>query len=244
MTPHEAATKTARPIGDLPGGFMLDGETYEEASKLGFEGIDFYFAGRGGALGAVDGSVVAAAFVFFNPETVCRSWDRAKEVMPPESSAALFASRCHRWALEHLADAAADGTTDYGRCSELLGRVTARASVAGAPLFAAWRGLPEPAEPKALTLHRLNALRELRGAFHGAAILSHGLEPLQALMVKTPFMAGIFGWEGELPEGDRYREQWEAAEASTNAMMGRVLSVLDEPELGELVGLLRGIRTD
>ena len=68
------------------------------------------------------------------------------------------------------------------------------APVAGAPLFAGWRALDEPEEIKALALHRLNALRELRGALHGAAVLTVGLAPLEAIVVRTPAMLSVFGW--------------------------------------------------
>jgi hypothetical protein len=44
--------------------FMSDGETYKRGAELGFAGIDFYFAGRGGVLGDVSNDVVASSFVF------------------------------------------------------------------------------------------------------------------------------------------------------------------------------------
>ena len=46
---------------------MTDPATYAYGAELGFEGMDFYVAGRGGALGDVPADVVAAAFVFFAP---------------------------------------------------------------------------------------------------------------------------------------------------------------------------------
>ena len=48
---------------------------------------------------------------------------------------------------------------------------------------------------KALALHRVNALRELRGALHGAAILATGVTPHGAVARRTPYMLGVFGWE-------------------------------------------------
>ena len=84
----------------------------------------------------------------------------------------------------------------------LLGRVVEAASVAGAPLFAGWRTLPEPDDAPALALHRLNALRELRGALHGAAVLTVGLSPVEAIVVHTPGMIPVFGWQ-EVPARSR-----------------------------------------
>src|SRR5580704_5652762 len=133
MDTVEAVRTTAPVIAYLPAGFMLDGATYERGGELGFDGIDFYVAGRGGALGEVDGSVVAAAFVFFEPEAIVERWERARKVMGPGESAGAFAGCLASWAHAHLGEG-----VDYGRLAELEGKVVTSASVAGAPLFAAW----------------------------------------------------------------------------------------------------------
>ena len=70
MNAEEAARATAEAVV-LPACRFHAGRRHLQAGgELGFDGVDFYTAGRGGALGDVDGMVVAAAFVFFNPETV------------------------------------------------------------------------------------------------------------------------------------------------------------------------------
>ena len=70
---------------------------------------------------------------------------------------------------------------------------------AGAPLFAGWRSCPSRRRRRRCTLHRLNALRELRGALHGAAVLTVGLEPLEAISVRSPAMLPVFGLARALP---------------------------------------------
>ena len=65
VTPEAAAEATAGAVGALSSHFMLDGATYAKGGEMGFDGMDFYVAGRGGALGEVDGDVVSAALVFF-----------------------------------------------------------------------------------------------------------------------------------------------------------------------------------
>ena len=104
MDAEEAARASTDAVAYLPAGFMLDGATYKRGGELGFDGVDFYTAGRGGALGDVDGSVVAAAFVFFNPATIVergsapgRSWRVARR---PQA----FAGCLDAWAHEHLPD--------------------------------------------------------------------------------------------------------------------------------------------
>lgn len=232
MDPVEAAEKTGPVIVSLPAGFMLDAATYVRGGELGFDGIDFYVAGRGGALGEVDGSVVAATFVFFHPPSIVERWDRGRAVMAPAESAQAFASCLDSWAEAHLGDG-----VDYDRLAELEGLVIAAASPAGAPLFAAWAAVPEPKEAKALALHRMNVLREWRGAVHGAAVVASGLDPLQAVMVRTPGMAGLFGWPEPYPDPAPHKKEWAAAEAATDRAVGRAFGALDEAERVQIVEL-------
>ena len=69
-----AATATAAPVSTVGSHFMLDGNTYKRGAELGFQGLDFYVAGRGGVLGDVDADVVSAAFTFFEPDSVRALW--------------------------------------------------------------------------------------------------------------------------------------------------------------------------
>jgi len=238
MDPEGAARASADVIVNLPAGFMFDPATYAYGGELGFDGIDFYTAGRGGALGDVDGSVVAAAFVFFNPAWVRASWARARAVMAPRSSTEAFTHCLTTWADAHLGDG-----VDYGRLAHLAGRVVSGASVACAPLFAAWQSMPEPDGPKGVALHRMNLLRELRGAAHGASVLGAGLEPLEAVLVRAPFMAGILGWEEPYPEVTSCAETWEQAERATNRVVGRAFAALEPGELNEIVELMVAAQT-
>ncbi len=231
MTPEVTATATAGAVSSFTSNFMLDGDTYKRGAELGFDGVDFYTAGRGGVLGEVAGDVVAAAFVFFNPESVRATWERTQPVLPRAATAAEFAACLHRWT-DRLTD-----DVDWARLAELTGTVVANANPAAAPIFAAWRGLDEPADPKQLAAHRMNALRELRMALHGAAVVAAGLRPVEALAIKTPYMATIFGWTDGLPEVDGLQPAWDAAETATNNTFGMALAVLDASELDTLAKL-------
>ena len=166
MTPLEAATASGDAVNGLGTNFMLDMATYVYGETLGFQGMDFYVGGRGGVLGDVGGEVVAAAFVFFEPGFITEAWERTAAVKPRLVAAAEFAGVAHRWAETNIPD-------DFPaqRLAELTEQVSQAASSATAPLFAAWRQLAEPGpdRPKALCIHRINGLRELRGALHGVA---------------------------------------------------------------------------
>ncbi|MFM7618084.1 MAG: SCO6745 family protein [Actinomycetes bacterium] len=236
MNPAEIAASLKPAVAVLPSNFMLDGATYAKGGELGFQGMDFYVGGRGGVLGDVPADVVTATFVYFEPSGVRDGWDRSGTVMSREQAAAEFATCAHEWARAHLADG-----PDYRRAAELLGRVVQGASPAGAPLFAAWRSLDEPTDDKALVLHRLNALRELRGGLHAGAILAAGFQPLEAVMRSTPHMAGIFGWPEPHPDSSVMQIAWDGAEESTNVAFGRALEVLSADERAELVALCEAI---
>ncbi len=233
MTPEQTAHELREAIVRIPGGFMTDAATYARGGELGFDGLDFYMAGRGGALGDVHADVVVAALVFFAPEIVHEAWARAGEVMARGQAAREWAAVAHAWATAHLPD-----EIDWQTVAALLGRVVSAAPVAGAPLFAGWRALGEPEGTKALALHRMNALRELRGALHGAAVLTVGLTPIEAIVVRTPAMLPVFGWPEPYPEPKPLHDRWGLAEARTDRMFGRNLAVLDDDERAELVELL------
>jgi hypothetical protein len=97
--------------------------------------------------------------------------------------------------------------------------------------------MEEPSSPKAVALHRLNLLRELRGAMHGSSVLAEGLSPLEALSVRTPFMAALFGWGEALTDAGALKAAWERAEEGTDRAMARHLAVLSDAERDELVEL-------
>ena len=65
LNPLEAASALAGPVGLLGGWFMASKSTYAYGGELGFEGMTFYYLGRGGAMGDVKPEVVASAMTFF-----------------------------------------------------------------------------------------------------------------------------------------------------------------------------------
>lgn len=232
MDPLEAAAASGDAVNGLGTHFMMDLATYAYGGELGYEGVDFYVAGRGGALGDVPADVVTAAFIFWEPEAVRSAWDRTSTLLPRREVAIEFAGVAHRWADDHIPD---DVDVDLPRLADLAGRLVAGASVAGAPLFAGWRSLPEPpaVRAKALVIHRINALRELRGARHGAAVLSQGIDPHAAVARRTPYMLGVFGWAEPHPDAADVREPWAAAQEATERALAPVFAVLDEAERAE-----------
>lgn len=227
-----AAQATAPAVSAIASHFMLDGDTYKRGAGLGFAGLDFYVAGRGGVLGDVDADVVTAAFGFFEPANVRTQWELGTTVMPPAEAAAAFAACSQTWADAHVPDG-----IDVVRLGELSSTMASAARVMGAPVFAGWLRLAVPDDPKAAVIHHLNALRELRNACHVAGVLASGLSPLEALSLRTPQMAPVFGW-AELADVEGLQDRWDTAEAATDRGMAHAYAVLSEPERDEFVGLV------
>jgi len=225
------AERTRPAVTALSANFMLDGATYAVGGDAGFEGMDFYGAGRAGVLGEVSADVVAASFVFFNPTVVEGAWEGSREVMPRAAAAELFAGCLVTWADAHL-----DDDVDWARLAELAGKIVDSASVGGAPVFAGWRALPVPAAPKAAALHQLNALRELRMARHGGAVMAMGLDVGAVVCHASPHMAPIFGWDGTAVPDD-LPAKWDEAEALTNQATEHDYAVLTADEADEFAAL-------
>ncbi|UDY34470.1 helix-turn-helix domain-containing protein [Dermatobacter hominis] len=230
----EASRHTAKAVHDVGAKFMLDLEMYADTAGLGYEGTAFYFAGRGGVLGDVDHDVVFEAFTFFPAETVQRGWESSASIEDRDAAARRFAGYAARWATANIPD----GTGDLTRLAELCGAVIAAADATDAPVFAGWRALEEPDGERELVVHRMNALRELRAARHGAAVREVGLEPVDAFFIRTPYMAAIFGWPEPTSEPDEEtKARWALAEELTDRAFAKDLEVLGDEELDELCQL-------
>ena len=231
MTGETTAEASAAAVSGMGSGFLLDPATYMAGAAKGFTGLDFYFAGRAGVLGEVDADLATAALVFFSPDVVRTNWEQGKGVMDRVDASQALAECCANWADGHLAD-----DVDWARLGELAGKVVAAAPAIGAPLFAGWRQLPVPEDPKQRALHQLNVLRELRMARHGAAVVAVGLDIADAVRHRNPGLLGIYGWpEASVPDG--FAARWDEAERLTNVGSARDYAVLDDGEAADFVRL-------
>jgi len=91
MTPEACAEAVAVPINKYGTGWMLSPDTFAPGIEAGFSGLDFYFCGRGGALGDVEADVVTAAMGVLPRDAVRTNWEQGCAVMAP-TKAALVAS--------------------------------------------------------------------------------------------------------------------------------------------------------
>jgi hypothetical protein len=217
-----------------------------------------YFASRGGILGQVRGTVVAAAFGVFNPAIVVPAVEAAWQIASADDTVAART----RGAVAQLLRILGDAPAGLDRIVELLERAAAPLTVAGRPMFAGLRALPRPTDAMG-TMWRLgDELREFRGDAHIAASAAAGFDGCQ-LQVLTERCAGMpprsyaagRGWDdGQLAaaesalqalgllDGDAPTEAGEAAreavEAETDRLCTTMVHALGD-DIVELIGVLQ-----
>ena len=227
MWTHHAAERTA--AGTLAIAAHPMAAAIATADELGLAGYEFYVLGRGGAMGDVKADVIASALSFFEPGWVRGHYTAgAGKISPPEAALAWNA-RIDEWGETGL-----PADLPLRRLCDLLGRVFDAAPLAGVPIFAGWRMMPEPASLPSLAMHRLYGLRELRGGLHAGAVRAVGLTPLQALLIRTPPLAAAWGWPEPYPDVRGLTAAWLSAEEATNRAVASLLSCLSEEEAGQL----------
>lgn len=227
----------------LGGSFMISREAKAFTEEHGLHWRAAYFRGRCGVLGEVDADVVVAAVGFFPAEVVREAWT-AGASLPAADAARLYAQVCHAHARRKLAGLP---EADAERLAELLGVVCGTAEVVGVPLFAGWRAMPLPDDPRSRAMQLAHVVRELRGGLHLVSVLASGLSPLEAVLGRTSQVlipggeanAEFFGWPRPYPElTDEARETRARAEELTGALVEPAFAALSQAEQAELVALL------
>lgn len=157
----------------------------EAAAKAGYRGFWMgYFGQRAAPLGAVGPAVVTACFYGFHPDRVARALPDAWSFAGPDRALSARLDGVDRtlqrvWGRDLLAsDAVAEA-------ADLLWTAAQGADTAGRVLGAANQALPRP-EPAHLALWQATStLREHRGDGHVAALIDHGIGPVEAMTVKV-----------------------------------------------------------
>ncbi|MGR7002397.1 helix-turn-helix domain-containing protein [Yinghuangia aomiensis] len=118
--------------------FFFDPLTTARGAELGYDGLQFYIAGRGGVIGDASDDIVVDAFHYFEPGTIAAMWAAAAKIGTASDAAAAYAECCHAWGRAKLADF--DGVD---RLAEIAGRI-AGANDLGATgrLSSGWRAAP------------------------------------------------------------------------------------------------------
>ncbi|GAA4238180.1 hypothetical protein GCM10022254_53050 [Actinomadura meridiana] len=159
--------------------FWYSPEVFAEAETLGYdvrERWPSYFAWRAAPLGAAGPRTVAAAFYSFSPRMVADHVPAAWAVASPDR---VLAARLR--AVDRMYRTLLDGL-DVSEAADLARAAAEAASTAGRPIAAANADLPWPDEPHLVLWHAIGILREQRGDGHVAALLTAGLDPVEALV--------------------------------------------------------------
>lgn len=239
LSSRETVVAVSRTIHDVGTTWMIDHEVGRHAKRHGYgEGLQFYFAGRGGVLGDVDAGVVTAAMGFWEPGLVRSMWEEGVAVAGAREAARQYAQLCAGWGDMHLA-----GFGGGERLAELAERLVEAVDIAGLPLFAGWRAMPRPASGLARLIHLMHLLREMRGEMHLVAVTAAGLSPLEAILTSDgEGQARFFGWGGDHPDVSRLIDRRREAEDDTDrlaaAVYERALPPSERADFADLVAEL------
>ncbi|MFB7942169.1 SCO6745 family protein [Streptomyces sp. NPDC004779] len=166
-------------------------------------------AARSAPLGAVGAGTVAATFYNYKAELLAQHLPGVWETASP---AAVLDARLRTAdaTLRRLLGEEAVASPEMAEAAGLALRAAEACTRHARPLYSANADLPVPEEPHLAYWHAATLLREHRGDGHLAALLSAGLDPVEALASHTAtgkgmaprWVLGTRGWR---------RADWEAA---------------------------------
>jgi hypothetical protein len=244
LSAMDAVHATAEPLHDLGGRFMASRSTFRRGAEWGWPvGLSFYVAGRGGVLGDVDGSVVAAAFGWFNPDLLVPLWDTGVAVAGARGAARRYNEAAALWGRHRLHTV--DG---IGRLAELAEQLVGAAEIAALPLFAGWRAEARVDDAAGHAGQIIHVLREWRGANHLVAAMAVGLRPIEAVLTGDgEQQAVVCGWREPFPDCSGLRPLRDEAEALTDRLcvtaFERGLSGSERAEFAALVSAAYAVAT-
>jgi len=222
MNELQVASAIAPIIGSLGAEYMLDSDTAATGAAAGYKSsFDFYFAGRGGVLGDVDADVIYAAFMFFDHALVEKLWNRSIKVEGARAAGKRYLQCCDSWGRKHLAN-----FPDLEKFIKPAAKLVAGVDSSGLSLFAGVRAEQLPIDAPAKAYRLINSLRELRGCFHIAALVTFGITGLQATISSKgdDGTAKMHGWMPPYPDCSGLVAQRRAAEEATNMAMARAIA--------------------
>ncbi|MFJ4744034.1 hypothetical protein [Streptomyces sp. NPDC088775] len=203
--PPRAGRRCHNAVNPLHSTIYFSPDLGKELGELGIEDSNaVYFATRSAAMGAVGPGTVTAAFYNFNHDHVARHLPAVWSVASPQ--AVLDARlRAVDTTLRRLLGEEAIASPELAEAAGLALRAAEGCTRHARPLYAAHADLPVPEQPHLAYWHAGALLREHRGDGHIAALLTAGLDPLEALVSHTATGKGMSprwilatrGWDGD-----------------------------------------------
>ena len=232
MTNEELVNTVCPILNDNGWKYYFTPNAIEVSKSMGLKGMEFYVAGRGGCMGDCEGSVVAAAFGYFNPVIINAAWNLATAKQPARVIGDAHYEVAAHLGREKLTDL--PGLTEFTAAME---KVFNAADPDGFALFAAFKSMPLAQDTPGRAMQLAASLREFRGSAHLIAIRAVGLTSKQAHYVKRPNDVKGFGWgEDDAPlVDDTVRALMVEAEKLTDALCIPAYAVLNDAERKALV---------
>ncbi|MER8043545.1 hypothetical protein [Streptomyces sp. NPDC094032] len=162
-----------------------------EFKELGFEdAAAMRLAARSAPLGAVGAGTVAATFYNYAHELLARHLPAVWETASP---AAVLDARLRAMdtTLNRLLGAEALASPELAEAADLALRAAEGCTRHARPLYSGNADLPVPDAPHLRLWHATTLLREHRGDGHLTALLTAGLDPLEALVTHTATGRGM-----------------------------------------------------
>ncbi|OIJ62582.1 SCO6745 family protein [Streptomyces mangrovisoli] len=160
-------------------------EARRSADELGLRGWWMgYFAFRAAPLGPVPASAVTACFYVFHPDRVARAVPDAWAYAAP-GDVLLARQRAMDAAMTRVLGAGAVAAPEMAEAADLAWEAACAADTAGRMLGAANQSLDRPEQPHVRLWQALTTLREHRGDGHVAALVSEGVAPVAAMVLKS-----------------------------------------------------------
>ncbi|MET9857069.1 hypothetical protein ABZY57_29570 [Streptomyces sp. NPDC006450] len=177
-------------------------------------------ASRSAAMGAVGAGTVTATFYNYRHDLVARHlpavWDTAT---PEQVTAARL--RAVDTTLRRLLGEETIASPEIGEAAGLAMRATEACTRHARTLYSAHADLPVPEEPHLRLWHATTLLREHRGDGHLVALLTLGLDPVEALVSHTA------SGHGMTPKYIKYIRGWEQSDLDAAADRLRERGLLD-----------------
>ncbi|MFD9305957.1 hypothetical protein ACFWCB_25450 [Streptomyces sp. NPDC060048] len=177
-------------------------------------------ASRAAAMGAVGAGTVTATFYNYRHDLVARHlpavWDTAtpQQVLDARLRAADST-------LRRLLGAEAVASPEMAEAAELAMRATEGCTRHARTLYSAHADLPVPEEPHLKLWHATTLLREHRGDGHLVALLTVGLDPVEALLSHTATGRGM------TPKYLKIIRGWDQSDLDAAADRLRTRGILD-----------------
>jgi hypothetical protein len=235
MIAAELAGRCHPLVSDLGGLFYFAPGSLQRATALGLTPSQWYFLGRGGALGDVDAAVIDSALGYFAPSVVKEHWDSGRVIVPPRAAASAHIGCCQDFGRRNLA-----GAPFLASFVTAAAKVLAAASPVAVPLFAGVKSVALAADPPGAATQAVAMIREFGAGVHLLAVAAAGLEPRKAHWLTRPDAWESFGYSADdIPQVTELdKQRLKQADELTRKLLEPAYAVLAETE-GE--DLLRGL---